>query len=134
VQRPTRSRHLFYLGEIGGIPSKGAYPPRSKAANLPFNGATFIPVAFVRSALCLTETYGAERDSHMQNQVLVPALTARLDVEVAEKKKTIAEHEVRVAHKKHRGLAQKEKVPARKIKMHGLPTEGSILRRLFMLR
>ena len=92
---PPGADTFFYLGEISGIPSKGAYPPRSKAANLPFNGATFIPVAFVRSALCLTEAYGAERDSHMQNQVLVPALTARLDVEVAEKKKTMAEHEVK---------------------------------------
>ena len=73
MQRPTRSRHLFYLGEIGGIPSKGAYPPRAKVAKLPFNGATFLPVALVRSALCLTEPHGAERASYMQNQVLIPA-------------------------------------------------------------
>ena len=38
-------RPLFDLVEIGGIPSKGAYPPRSKAAKLPFNGAKFAPVA-----------------------------------------------------------------------------------------
>ena len=52
---------LFDLEEIGGIPSKGAYPPRSKVAKLPFNGAAFIPVAFVRSALCVTKAHGAER-------------------------------------------------------------------------
>jgi len=53
---PGAHRPLFDLEEIGGIPSKGAYPPRSKVAKLPFNGATFTPVAFVRSALCVTET------------------------------------------------------------------------------
>ena len=31
----------------------------------------------------------------MQNQVLTPALVARLDVEVTEKKNTMAEHEVK---------------------------------------
>ena len=31
----------------------------------------------------------------MQNQVLLPALMARLDVEVADKKKTLAEHEAK---------------------------------------
>ena len=56
------------------MPSKGAYPPRSKVAKLPFNGAAFIPMAFVRSALCLTEAHGAERAGHMQNQVLIPAV------------------------------------------------------------
>ena len=36
VQRPTRSpQHLFDLGESGGIPSKGAYPQRTKVAKLP---------------------------------------------------------------------------------------------------
>ena len=29
---PGAHRHLFGLVEIGGIPSKGAYPPRSKVA------------------------------------------------------------------------------------------------------
>ena len=78
VRPPGAHRHLFDLDEIGGIPSKGAYPPRSKVAKLPFNGATFLPVALVRSALCLTEPHGAERASYMQNQVLIPALVARL--------------------------------------------------------
>jgi len=64
--------------EIGGIPSKGAYLLRSKVAKLPFNGAKFIPVALVRSALCVTETHGAERAGYMQMQVLIPALLARL--------------------------------------------------------
>ena len=92
---PGAHRPLFDLEEIGGIPSKGAYPPRSKVAKLPFNGATFTPVAFVRSALCVTETHGAERAGHMQNQVLIPALVARLDVQVADKKKTLAVHEAK---------------------------------------
>ena len=60
---PPGARHLFDLDEIGRIPSKGAYPPRAKVAKLPFNGATFLPVALVRSALCLTEPHGAERAS-----------------------------------------------------------------------
>ena len=62
---------------------------------LPFNGAAFTPVAFVRSALCITEAHGAERAGHMQNQVLIPALVARLDVEVADKQKMLAEHEAK---------------------------------------
>ena len=62
---PGAHRHLFDLAEIGGIPSKGAYPPRSKVAKLPFNGAKFVPVALVRSALCVTETHGAERAAYM---------------------------------------------------------------------
>ena len=90
---PGAFRHLFDLAEIGGIPSKGAYPPRSKEAKLPFNGAKFVPVALVRSALCVTETHGAERAVHMQHQVLIPALMARLGAEVAEKQRTLAEHE-----------------------------------------
>ena len=69
MQRPTRSPQApFDLDEIGGIPSKGAYLPRSQVAKPPFNGATFIPVAFVRSALCLTrltKAHGAERASYM---------------------------------------------------------------------
>ena len=60
---PPGARHFFDLDEIGRIPSKGAYPPRSKVAKPPFNGATFLPVALVRSALCLTEPHGAERAS-----------------------------------------------------------------------
>ena len=78
-------RHLFDLAEIGGIPSKGAYPPRSKVAKLPFNGAKFVPVALVRSALCVTEAHGSERAVCMQQEVLLPALMARLGAEVAEK-------------------------------------------------
>ena len=58
--------HLFDLKEIGGIPSKGAYEPRSKVAKLPFNGAKFATMALVRSALCVTETHGAERAAHMR--------------------------------------------------------------------
>ena len=92
---PGAYRHLFDLKEIGGIPSKGAYDPRSKVAKLPFNGAKFATMALVRSALCVTETHGAERAAHMQNQVLIPALTARLDAEVAEKQRTLAEHEAK---------------------------------------
>ena len=88
-------RQLFDLKEIGGIPSKGAYDPRSKLAKLPFNGAKFSTMALVRSALCVTETHGAERAAHMMNQVLIPALTARLDAEVAEKQRTLAEHEAK---------------------------------------
>ena len=88
-------RHLFDLAEIGGIPSKGAYRPRSKVAKLPFNGAKYTPVALVRSALCVTETHGAERAAYMQNQVLIPALVARLDVEIADKQRTLAEHEAK---------------------------------------
>ena len=38
-------RQLFDLKEIGGIPSKGAYDPRSKLAKLPFNGAKFSTMA-----------------------------------------------------------------------------------------
>ena len=89
---PGAHRHLFDLAEIGGIPSKGAYPPRSKVAKLPFIGAKFVPVALVRSALCVTETHGAERAAYMQNQVLVPALVACLGVEIANKQRTLAEH------------------------------------------
>ena len=92
---PGAHRPLFDLVEIGGIPSKGAYPPRSKVAKLPFNGAKFVPVALVRSALCVTETHGAERAGYMQMQVLIPALLARLDVEVTDKQKTLAEHEAK---------------------------------------
>ena len=88
-------RHLFDLAEIGGIPSKGAYPPRSKVAKLPFNGAKYVPVALVRSALCVTEKHGAERAVYMQHQVLIPALLARLDVEVAEKERALAGHEAK---------------------------------------
>ena len=88
-------RPLFDLKEIGGIPSKGAYDPRSKLAKLPFNGAKFSTMALVRSALCVTETHGAERAAHMMNQVLIPALMARLDAEVAEKQRTLAEHEAK---------------------------------------
>ena len=57
-------RPLFDLKEIGGIPSKGAYDPCSKLAKLPFNGAKFSTMALVRSALCVTETHGAEREPH----------------------------------------------------------------------
>ena len=39
-------RQLFDLKEIGGIPSKGAYDPRSKLAKLPFNGAKFSTMAW----------------------------------------------------------------------------------------
>ena len=92
---PGAHRPLFGLVEIGGIPSKGAYLLRSKVAKLPFNGAKFIPVALVRSALCVTETHGAERAGYMQMQVLVPALLARLDVEVTDKQKALAEHEAK---------------------------------------
>ena len=92
---PGAHRHLFGLAEIGGIPSKGAYPPRSKVAKLPFNGAKFVPVALVRSALCVTEMHGAERAVYMQHQVLIPALLARLDVEVADKHRALAEHEAK---------------------------------------
>ena len=63
-------RPLFDLEEIGEIPSEGAYPPRAKVSKLPSNGVAFIPVAFVRSALCVTETHGAERAGYMQSQVL----------------------------------------------------------------
>ena len=45
-------RYLFDLAEIGGIPSKGAYPPRSKVAKLPFNGAKCAPVAGGLGPLC----------------------------------------------------------------------------------
>ena len=92
---PGAHRPLFDLEEIGGISSKGAYPPRSKVAKLAFNGAAFTPVAFVRSAPCVTEAHGAERAGHMQNQVLIPALVARLGVEVADKQKALAEHEAK---------------------------------------
>ena len=54
-------RQLIDLPEIGGIPSKGDYPPRSKLAKLPFNGAKFGVVALVRSVMCVTEAHGAER-------------------------------------------------------------------------
>ena len=64
---PGAHRPLFDLEEIGGIPSKGAYPPRSKVAKLPFNGAATTPVALVRSELCVTEKHGAERAEHMQH-------------------------------------------------------------------
>ena len=50
-------RHHFDLKETGGIPSKGAYDPRSKVAKLPFNGGKFSTLALVRSALCVTETW-----------------------------------------------------------------------------
>ena len=92
---PRAHRPLFDLAEIGGIPSKGAYPPRSKVAKLPFNEAKFVPVALVRSALCVTEAHGAERAVYMLQQVLLPALMARLDAEVAEKQRTLAEHEAK---------------------------------------
>ena len=92
---PGAHRPLFDLEEIGGIPSKGAYPPWSKVAKLPFNGAAFTPVAFVRSELCVTETHGAERAGYMQNQVLIPALVARLDVGVSDKQKALAVHEAK---------------------------------------
>ena len=88
-------RPLFDLKEISGIPPKGAYDPRSKLAKLPFNGAKFSTMALVRSALCVTETHGAARAAHMMNQVLIPALMARLDAEVAEKQRTLAEHEAK---------------------------------------
>ena len=91
-------RHLFDLKEIGGIPSKGAYDPRSKVAKLPFNGAKFSTMALVRSALCVPEAHGAERAAHMMNQVTIPALialAARLGAEVADKQKTLAEHEAK---------------------------------------
>ena len=55
--------NLFGLAEIGGIPSKGAYPPRSKVAKLPFNGAKFVPVALVRSALCVTAVFASSSPS-----------------------------------------------------------------------
>ena len=80
------------------MPSKGAYPPRSKVAMLPFNRAKFVPVALVRSALCVTETHGAERVGYTQMQVLIPALLERLDVEVTDKKKTLAEHEAKATY------------------------------------
>ena len=51
---PGAHRPLFDLS--AAFQSKGAYPPRPKVAKLPFNEATFTPVAFVRSALCVTET------------------------------------------------------------------------------
>ena len=54
-------------------------------------------MALVRSALCVTEAHGAERAAHMMHQVLIPALTARLDAEVAEKQRTLAEHEAKAA-------------------------------------
>ena len=92
---PGVHKSLFDLEEIGGIPSKGAYPQRSKVAKLPFNGAMFTPVDFVRSALCVTETHGAERAEYMQSQVLIPALVARLDIEVADTPKTLAVHEAK---------------------------------------
>ena len=88
-------RQLFDLKEIGGIPSKGDYDPRSKLAKLPFNGAKFSTMALVRSALCVTETHGAERAAFMMDQVLIPALTARLDAEVDEKQRILAEHEAK---------------------------------------
>jgi len=62
-------------------------------AKLPFNGAKFIPVALMRSALCVIEAHGAERAGYMQMQVLIPALLARLGVEVTYKKRTLAEYE-----------------------------------------
>ena len=92
---PGAYRHLFDLKEIGGIPSKGAYDPRSKAVKLPFNGAKFATMALVHSALCVTEMHGSGRAAHMQHQVLTPALTARSDAEVAEKQRTLAEHEAK---------------------------------------
>ena len=61
----------------------------------PFNGAKFTPAALVRSALCVTEAHGAEWAGFMQMQVLIPALLARLDVEVTDKQKTLAEHEAK---------------------------------------
>ena len=88
-------RQLFDLKEIGGIPSKGDYDPRSKLAKLPFNGAKLSTMALVRSALCVTEAHGAERAAFIMNQVLVPALTARLDAEVEEKQRILAEHETK---------------------------------------
>ena len=65
---PGAHRPLFDLEEIGGISWKGAYPPRSKVAKLPFNGAMFVPVALVRSALRVTEAHGAERAGYMQDR------------------------------------------------------------------
>ena len=88
-------RQLFDLKEIGGIPSKGAYDPRSKLAKLPFNGAKFATMALVRSVLCVTETHGAERAAFMMDQVLIPALTARLDAEADEKRRILAGHETK---------------------------------------
>ena len=88
-------RQLFDLKEIGGIPSKGAYDPRSKLAKLPFNGAKFATVALVRSVMCVTETHGAERAAFMMDQVLIPALTARLDAEADEKRRILAGHEAK---------------------------------------
>ena len=88
-------RQLFDLKEIGGIPSKGAYDPRSKLAKLPFNGAKFATMALVRSVMCVTETHGAERAAFMMDQVLIPALTARLDAEADEKRRILAGHEAK---------------------------------------
>ena len=88
-------RQLFDLKEIGGIPSKGDYDPRSKLAKLPFNGAKFSTMALVRSALCVTESHGSERAAFMMDQVLIPALTARLGAEVDEKQRILAEHEAK---------------------------------------
>ena len=89
---PGAYRQLFDLPEIGGIPSKGDYPPRSKLAKLPFDGAKFGTVALVRSVLCVNETHGAERAAYMMDQVLLPALTARLDAEADEKRRILAAH------------------------------------------
>ena len=44
-------RQLFDLKEIDGIPSKGAYDPRSKLAKLPFNGAKFSTMVCARCRL-----------------------------------------------------------------------------------
>ena len=92
---PGAYRQLFDLPEIGGIPSKGDYPPRSKLAKLPFDGAKFGTVALVRSVMCVTETHGAERAAYMMDQVLLPALTARLDAEADEKRRILAGHEAK---------------------------------------
>jgi len=92
---PGAYRQLFDLPEIGGIPSKGDYPPRSKLAKLPFDGAKFGTVALVRSVMCVTETHGAERAAFMMDQVLLPALTARLDAEADEKRRILAGHEAK---------------------------------------
>ena len=92
---PGAYRQLFDLSEIGGIPSKGDYPPRSKLAKLPFDGAKFGTVALVRSVMCVTEPHGAERAAFMMDQVLVPALLARLDAEADEKRRILAGHEAK---------------------------------------
>ena len=80
---PGAHKHLVDLKVIGGIASRGDYPPRAKLIKIPFNGQKYATMAIVRSALCLTEAHGSERTVIMKNQVLLPALTDYIESDTA---------------------------------------------------